>query len=324
LTGILVFAQPLFRLVTVRSRFIRYAWAIIAVSIAAQIPIAPAMIYYFGQMSTLSPVMSIAAIPAAFCVVAGGIGIMVMAMIFPGVTHFVADVVTWIIRTLNTMASRASDLSFSYLPIQMDAGALVFVYLVAGCLVMRFLTANRRWTLYAVLPALAATIISAIHIKTTLHTPVMAIFPGSPASIEYYYRGGCHSTVVPGTLSNFDSTALLKARHMHFINRIIRDSCASGSSIATVEMSDAIIHIAGTHTSSDSIASNAHRQFLYITAVPDSASLSKLLVSGVGQVIMAAHLWQRERTMIIRMCDRALIPWHDMRSHGAYYCKLTR
>lgn len=63
--SILLFFTPLYTLLPIRSRFIRWAWGLLCVSLAAQIGTLPVIIYTFGRISCYSLLTNYIAIPAA-------------------------------------------------------------------------------------------------------------------------------------------------------------------------------------------------------------------------------------------------------------------
>lgn len=63
--SILLFFSPLYSLLPIRSRFIRWAWGLLCVSLAAQIGTLPVIVYTFGRISCYSLLTNYIAIPAA-------------------------------------------------------------------------------------------------------------------------------------------------------------------------------------------------------------------------------------------------------------------
>lgn len=63
--SILLFFTPLYTLLPIRSRFIRWAWGLLCVSLAAQIGTLPVIVYTFGRISCYSLLTNYIAIPAA-------------------------------------------------------------------------------------------------------------------------------------------------------------------------------------------------------------------------------------------------------------------
>lgn len=63
--SILLFFTPLYTLLPIRSRFLRWAWGLLCVSLAAQIGTLPVIVYTFGRISCYSLLTNYIAIPAA-------------------------------------------------------------------------------------------------------------------------------------------------------------------------------------------------------------------------------------------------------------------
>lgn len=109
--SILLFFPPLYSLLTIRSRFVRWAWGLLCVSLAAQIGTLPVIVYYFGRISCYSLLTNYIAIPAATLILYLGAALILfspltlLSPVSPVVTPLIsltAKILTSITQFLNT------------------------------------------------------------------------------------------------------------------------------------------------------------------------------------------------------------------------------
>ena len=109
--SILLFFPPLYSLLTIRSRFVRWAWGLLCVSLAAQIGTLPVIVYYFGRISCYSLLTNYIAIPSATLILYLGVALILfspltlLSPVSPVVTPLIsltAKILTSITQFLNT------------------------------------------------------------------------------------------------------------------------------------------------------------------------------------------------------------------------------
>ena len=117
--SILLFFPPLYSLLTIRSRFVRWAWGLLCVSLAAQIGTLPVIVYYFGRISCYSLLTNYIAIPSATLILYLGAALILfspltlLSPVSPVVTPLIsltAKILTSITQFLNTAISLISML----------------------------------------------------------------------------------------------------------------------------------------------------------------------------------------------------------------------
>ena len=109
--SILLFFPPLYSLLTIRSRFVRWAWGLLCVSLAAQIGTLPVIVYSFGRISCYSLLTNYIAIPSATLILYLGAALILfspltlLSPVSPVVTPLIsltAKILTSITQFLNT------------------------------------------------------------------------------------------------------------------------------------------------------------------------------------------------------------------------------
>lgn len=79
-------------------RLIRYVWGLVAVSVSAQIGVAPLLAYYFGRLSTYFLLTNFIVLPAAYII----LGFSLIVLLFPSLAY----ILLYIVDTLNAVLFR--------------------------------------------------------------------------------------------------------------------------------------------------------------------------------------------------------------------------
>ncbi len=112
--GIALFYSRIYGLLQFRHFLADYGWKIASISLAAQIPIAPLIIYYFHQLPLLSPVTGIIVIPAASLIIFLTIGFLFLGIIAPSFAFAAGGIVlAHTVKMLNTLILLIESLPFS-------------------------------------------------------------------------------------------------------------------------------------------------------------------------------------------------------------------
>ena len=79
-------------------RLVRYVWGLVAVSVSAQIGVAPLLAYYFGRLSTYFLLTNFIVLPAAYLI----LGFSLIVLLFPSLAY----ILLYIVDTLNAILLR--------------------------------------------------------------------------------------------------------------------------------------------------------------------------------------------------------------------------
>ena len=102
--GIMVYQPRLFRLWRPTRKPLRWAWSMVAVSLAAQVTTVPLVAYYFGRFSCYFLLTNFMVVPAATLILYGAIALFVATPFVP-VAHAVASVLARVSQWLNEVLS---------------------------------------------------------------------------------------------------------------------------------------------------------------------------------------------------------------------------
>jgi len=117
-----VFPAPLLQ----RHGWLRWVWGVAAVSIAAQLGVAPLIAYYFGRFSTYFLLTNFIVVPAATCILYG----MLLVLLLP----VAAPLLAWLVGALNGVLTAMAALPGAAIDgIHLTALQVAMVYVVTAC-----------------------------------------------------------------------------------------------------------------------------------------------------------------------------------------------
>gem|GEM_PF-4656560 len=310
LSGIVVWGMPILRSYSFKNRIFQYGWSIIAISLGAQILIAPALLYYFNEISIVSPITSLISIPAAYLIVLGGILMLVVEMIMPIMGTAIGGLLSFGISLLNQFFTAFSDLPFSTLShiyITANEGAvLATVMLLAS---FRILAQRKFWlTLTIPLSLLFAVIHCQSYLRKTA-SPQLTIYSSKTEFALDLITPGMTQTTL--NLYHADKYTIQAARHnriQHYarINQLIGDD-AEYSESALLAIKISLRHSAPVH-------------LIYIGSEPGNLSIPP---EQMTYVILSKGLDYKIARRLTYEINRPHLVVHDMRKQGAFKLYLS-
>ena len=140
--GILLFYRPLYRWISDRYAFLRPFWAMICISLAAQIATFPLVVYYFHQLSLIFPLSSIFLTLLLFLILPLSLGVALLgswALVAKGLAYLL-DI---LLKSMSFITQEMASWPLSHLhPIYIDQKQLGLLY-AALFLVLCFLMYRR-------------------------------------------------------------------------------------------------------------------------------------------------------------------------------------
>lgn len=138
--GILLFYVPINRWVSVPRAF-NWAWQIVSVSLAAQIIVAPILLFYFHGFSLAFLVSNLIAIPVTTAILVTGVAFFVAAALGLDVlVSPLAQVMDKLLQLMNHLALRIERLPFAYIDdVFLTTGQLFLVYGMLISVVLLFI-----------------------------------------------------------------------------------------------------------------------------------------------------------------------------------------
>ncbi|MGC9353044.1 MAG: ComEC/Rec2 family competence protein [Mariniphaga sp.] len=123
----IVFLQPkLVKIFQFKNKILQYGWALLTVSVAAQIATFPVTAFYFNQFPSYFWLSNLLVIPAVTLLIPLGLGLLVFHWI-PIISEILVFTVTWILRIVILFLEFVEELPFSVAEFTLPAGGLVFL-----------------------------------------------------------------------------------------------------------------------------------------------------------------------------------------------------
>jgi len=142
--GILIASKPLESIFPVSSRFSRFWLSIIIMSLCAQIMILPWSLYYFGEVSTVSILSSLVAIPMATVIMVSSIFIILFDFISPIIAGALADILSTILNIFFEVMRWFSDLPYSVYSLNEFDECMLWLFFILVGIVLLFLCVVSR------------------------------------------------------------------------------------------------------------------------------------------------------------------------------------
>ena len=128
----IVYLQPkLEKLIQVKSKFIKFFWSLITVSIAAQVATFPVTTYYFGQFPTYFWLTNIFVIPAVMVLVPIGILLLFVSKIYI-ISYLLSVLLNYMIKITYFLLILIDRLPYSVLEISINHIQFIFIIAIAG------------------------------------------------------------------------------------------------------------------------------------------------------------------------------------------------
>lgn len=144
--SILLLYKPIYQILPIRLTRclpIRWAWAMVAVSTAAQISTMPLICYYFGNISCYSVLSSFVAIPAATIIIYVSMLLLLTTTLLPILT-FIQDLSVRLLSiTISTTQQALQGIAmlpganFDGIKISILQCGLVYIAIIAGCILIQ-------------------------------------------------------------------------------------------------------------------------------------------------------------------------------------------
>jgi len=128
--GIVLFHKPIFDLIYVKNKVLRYVWEITVVSIAAQLTTTPLSVYYFDQFPVYFWLSNLFLVPLSFLVIVVGMSVLVLSFI-PLISGLVGSLASFLLYLLNYIVITVESLPGStWQMLHITARETVLMYVI--------------------------------------------------------------------------------------------------------------------------------------------------------------------------------------------------
>ncbi len=310
LCGLLIFFNPMYRLIVTRSWLSKFLWGTIVMSVAAQMLLLPLLIHYFNQISLISVLSSLVAIPASYGILIGGILLLLLHFTFPVVADFVGHVIDIGISIVNNSIIIMSELPMSYLsdvylpPIEVAilSGTIILIAL-------RILTHRKQCTYAAMFGFAIFGLMHAQALMRTSSSEMLAIYPHEDkVAIDYISERHCFTTFSIDSMPTYRKKEVASFRN----TSRARKSQLSLSSPVTPNN----VHVL------DLPGQGSDSRCYRVAVITDSEFAllnSDLLALQADWIILSSGLSFVMRRAAEDFCVQHRLQFHDLREHGSFY-----
>jgi competence protein ComEC len=322
LAGILIFYKPIHRLYEFNSRAAKFIWSTMVMSIAAQLFLIPFLIYYFHQVSLVSLLSGLVAIPAAYAILCGGLILFLLHFITPAFAGQWAQLLQYIVRWTNEVMIWFSKLPMSHLAdLYLPGAEIAILFSMVLCASLRLLTKQRFW-LYST--CLLGLLLGIVH-QTTLRAydlERIAVYKCGTGEVgmDYVAARICYSTIDIASLSGYQAGELKSFRHLSRVRQTLQVSLLDTSAcIRLLDLPyDRESNSSANGNSTDTTAATLNR--IAIVTSQCEEDLDQMLIQfSPDQVLLAPGVSKRTRKEIAQICATHQIPIHDLYRDGSYY-----
>jgi competence protein ComEC len=215
--SLIIFYRPIYKWYIPANRIARLLWQVVAASIAAEILVAPLVVYYFHLFPLLFIVANIAAYLFMGIALVGGMLLVVFSTV-PAVAGVIGLCIEYIVSLFNRLVytmQTVNPASFSYLYI--DATELFLLFLIVTGLSVYFFKQKKGW-LYAGLIA-AVLLMASFNIKEwqALHQQKLVVYNINKANHVELIQGKQHQIICTDTtIDEQKKNYVLKPAHTGF------------------------------------------------------------------------------------------------------------
>lgn len=312
LFSILIFFNPIYRLVPVKTWSMKFAWGTVVMSIAAQILLLPLLIHYFQQISLISIVSSLVAIPASYAILLGGALLLVLHFILRPVAIIAGHVIEWIIASTNDAIIGMSNLPLSHLSnVYLHPVEIILISCIILCLTLRMVVQHKSWTYATGVSVMAFGVVHSVLLMNTRDKELVAIYPvEETVAIDYIKGRQCYSSLDIDTLSKFTRQ---EARMFRNSSRIMHVQPAQ------ITMNDSLKDIVLIELPSNRQDSVGSCRIALITQSKSYLPESFLNGLKADWIVLSPNLEYK----VTRAAEKLLLaqgqPFHNLRKQGTFY-----
>jgi hypothetical protein len=310
LLGILIFFIPLYNLLRPMSLVGKFMWATMVMSVAAQAFLIPLLIHYFNQVSIISLLSSLVAIPASYGILISGIFLLLLHFLLPMVANLLGHGIDIGIGLVNEMIIAMSEFPMSYLPdVYLPPIEVAILCATTVLIALRILTLNKKCTYAAMLGVVLFGILHTLSLQQSIHEEMLAIYPSDETlAIDFISEGNCFTTFNADSMPPFRKKEIASFRNT---SRAQKTQQALSSSVTSNNVH--VLELSGHGSESSCL------RVAVITHSERGQLDSDLLALQADWIILSSGLTFRIRRAAQDFCNQHRIQFHDLREHGTFY-----
>ncbi|MCB9047515.1 MAG: ComEC family competence protein [Chitinophagales bacterium] len=310
--SIFLFYKHAYRWYSPANKALRTIWAAIAVSISAEILVAPLVIYYFHLFPLQFIVANVLAYLFMSVTLIGGMLLIVISLFYP-VAHFIASLLTVITTWFNHAIYLLQQINFdSFHRLTLSTSQIILVYLTIAGIAVYFIKKQTKALLLSLTLCSLFLLSSCMVEWQSLKQNIFVVYNTSKAAqIELITGTTCTTLVSPEIADPATEEYVLRPAH---INMHIRDTMKAKNSYNFINTNGEIIFILNQPIQDTTIQAD----YVVITGTKGINMADIKQVFGDAQIIFSTAVSRNKAEVWTRDANTSGLSVHNIRSEGAF------
>lgn len=185
--GILLFSRKIVRILSFKTKILRYLWNLLAVSVAAQLGTLPATIFYFSQTSNYFALTNFFVIPLAYVIVV--LSAMFAIFAVTPLAVWLAYILKYSAAAMNFVVSTIESLPFSTSNLSLTPPMLIVSILAVFLLALCIHRGKWQWLMALTASLILLVLLHISHLKQISQTDRTYVYNTYPYSLILHQQG---------------------------------------------------------------------------------------------------------------------------------------
>ena len=316
-TGIVFFQPRLYRLWSPPGRLPDHLWALVTVSVAAQLTTLPLTLYVFNQFPLLFWLSGLLAVPAASAILSIGLLTLLLDLILPVAAEWSGALLRWLVHATNSWINGLMELPFDHVrELYIDAPTVWLLYLGLVLIATAVTLRSGRWLMVSLCVFNFALVRHHVLMHHRRSTEAVCVYALKEATVIDYFRNGWRyswssSSPPEAALRHAARTFRLFMGARHAPEQTLLSDGAGWFQIGRHYG----LRIDGSGRIPEGCANPA---FLLVGGSADRHMERMLDACRPGMIILESSLPYQMRQSWKKAAECRSIPCHDIRSDGAW------
>ena len=308
--SLILFYKRIFKWWSPVNKIGRELWSVVAASIAAEVLVAPLVIYYFHTFPLLFVIANAAAYLFMSIVLVLGIAIIVLGFIAP-VAAFIGTCTIWFVTVFDNIVTHLQNfnpVSFHFL--LLSGPQLFILYFIIGGFAL-FLIQQHKGALFTGLAASCILMCLLCRAEwVCLHQQRLVIYNTGKAGCAELINGRTYTTLMADTAAQKKTAYTTKPAHINW--QAWRESKAPATEIISIHGKTVLLACCNIDT-----AARFHVAYLFVNNedVTDPLLLQKVFSPDL--IIIGNNYGRKQKEQFVKACAVAAIPAHAI-AEGAF------
>ena len=322
LISILFFQPRISQPLKLNNKLFDYVWQLISVSLAAQILIAPLLIYYFNQISIYFWLSGVVAVPMAFIILTSTIIFLIgqsfnLAVISSAISYLLNAETSFLIRSMK----RINDLPFCILSnIELSFIGVIIIY-VFLLFLMLYLSKRKNLFLHVAFLLILLHGLMLIHLKQEAWSRnEFTVYHLYRKSLIHFKDNGRLREIYSSNIDNEDRQKLLSNyKREHYIND-------HSSVVPNFKKSDFFFQLNNhgiiLNPSGKYLLQNRTVDYVIITENKKNMRNAFYENHEIGLVVIDGNIQKNNKSKLIALLNELYIPYYDTTLQGAFILEI--